>query len=38
MIPESIIGTLDLFIFAIIFFNIFVFNKKADEKNKKNKN
>ena len=38
MIPEKFIGTLDVFIFAIIFFNIFVFNKKPEGKNKKNKN
>jgi hypothetical protein len=35
MIPESIIGTLDVFIFAIIFFSLLSFNKKPDEKNKK---
>ena len=32
MIPEKFIGTLDVFIFGIIFFSVFVFNKKPKDK------
>lgn len=33
MIPEKFIGTLDIFIFALIFFSLFKFGKKTKDKN-----